>query len=280
VSGNTKVHQQRHAKSRVCGIHSPATWLALTAGVTPTTLRPAFLFAHADDAAFSAFFALVETGAQALDVIVCAGLPPVAMPGCWDKQCGFSSAAQARQHRLREHRTLCRHLGIRSIALDVRDGQYGTAASDYLQATGPCADAIRRAGANIILTHCRWPDHPDHRRVVGLARKVGERLAIPVAFTCDRPYFCCSATCCEVIRDEQPAGQMWSVALPEDIWRQKAAAVQFYASQHSALASAFGPSWSGVRRLGRECYGTLSKAIPRNREDNDPSEPQRDTRRP
>jgi len=277
VSSDTTVHQVRRARSRVCrGIESPAAWLALLAGVSRAKLRPAFVFAHPDDATFSAFFALVETGAQALDVIICAGLPPVAKPGRWDRQCGFSSAAEARQCRLSEHKTLCKDLGICSIALDMRDGQYGAAPLEYFQAAGLCGDAIRRAGANIIVTHCPWPDHADHKRVVRLARKIGGQLGIPVAFTCDRPYFCCSAASCELIRGKQSNGQTWSIVLPKQIWSQKKTAVQIYASQHSALTSAFGPNWSGVRRLGRECYRTLLKAPP----DNDLSEYAHDTRLP
>ena len=222
-------------------------------------LRPAFVFAHADDAVFSSFFALIETGPQALDLVICAGLPMNDQAGPWDKLCGFTSSADARRCRLAEHKCVGRFVGIHSIALDELDGQYGDALP---RAAGTTAESIvkamRSARTNIVLTHGWSSDHPDHRRIVALAQSAGEILALPVVFTCDRPYSSCSAQTCEFL-GKPPRGRRMSIALPDDIWELKMRAVRLYASQSFALRGAFGPHWCTRPSLGRECHLFISK---------------------
>src|SRR5438067_1565198 len=91
----------------------------------PRLQRPAFLFAHPDDAVLSAFQAMVQAATSALDVVVCAGRPMSPEPGQWDRNSGFLGSAQARSARLGEHRGACEEIGVRSVSLDVLDGQYG-----------------------------------------------------------------------------------------------------------------------------------------------------------
>lgn len=258
MSGNANFHNGRKGRYSDPEIQSPFTWLASVIGISQEMLRPVFVFAHPDDAAFSAFFALIETRSQALDIVVCAGLPPSAELGSWDRQCGFSSSRDAIQVRRREHEVLCQFLRIRSKMLDGLDDQYCDAYRGSFQfAVSPILDMIRSDRANIIITHCWSPIHPDHRRVVAFARDAAYRLRIPVVFTCDRPYFSCSAEYCQSSLGKKPLSMTCSITLPKAIWCLKAEAIQFYISQHSALKSAFGLGWSDIRRIGRECYSIV-----------------------
>jgi LmbE family N-acetylglucosaminyl deacetylase len=258
VKRNTDSRGRLTSSDRRPRLPSVAPWLASLAGITPEELRPAFVFAHTDDAVFASFFAMFELGPQALDLVVCAGLPKSKEAGPWDRECGFSSCADARQGRLAEHKSACRLVGIRSITLDELDSQYSGSVPRGTRTKRLMLNAMRSARSNIVLTHGCASDHPDHRRVGALAQGAAEQLALPVVFTCDRPYFCCSAGNCASL-GEQPRGCRMSVGLPDNIWKLKMLAVGLYASQHPALLAAFGPSWRARRRLGRECYLSTGK---------------------
>jgi LmbE family N-acetylglucosaminyl deacetylase len=258
VKNETCPDSRSHSSCRHSGVPSPVPWLAALAGVARKGLRPAFVYAHADDAVFSSFFALIETGQQALDLLICAGVPKRNEAGLWDKQCGFASSVDARRRRLAEHERVCQSVGIRSIALAEVDAQYEEPTPEPAATTAALmVTALQYARTNIVLTHGWSSDHPDHRRATALAQLAGAQLMVPVVFTCDRPYYSCSARTCGS-REEPPHGPRRSIALPDDVWDLKMRAVRLYSSQHAALCAAFGRGWCTRRRLGRECYRAIS----------------------
>ena len=207
-------YSRSRSSSRRAGAPSPAPWLAALAGVARKALRPAFVYAHADDAVFSSFFALIETGQQAVDLLICAGVPQRNEAGPWDKQCGFASSVDARRRRLAEHKRVCQSVGIRSIALAEVDAQYEEPLPEAATTAASMVTSLRSARTNIVLTHGWSSNHPDHRRAAALAQLAGAQLMVPVVFTCDRPYYSCSERTCESL-GEPRRGPRRSIALPK-----------------------------------------------------------------
>jgi LmbE family N-acetylglucosaminyl deacetylase len=249
---------QRHNSQNDVGNSSPAQWLASEMASSELALRPAFVFAHPDDAALSAFYALAETGPRALDVLVCAGRPRAKVPGIWDNQCGFATSHEARVRRLGEHKGVIRMIGANSVALAIVDGQYGDTPDELWHRAGRMAVAhMQSTKSNVVITHCWSPEHVDHQHAVTLARGAARELQIPIVFTCDRPYLSCSADQCHPVGVSSPGYTTCSFLLPTPIWAKKLATIASYSSQLTALSIAFGQSWCDESNLRLECYSVV-----------------------
>jgi LmbE family N-acetylglucosaminyl deacetylase len=232
---------------------SPTRWLVKIC--TKSTLRPALVFAHFDDAPLSAFSVLADTRFDALNIVVCGGKPQNQEPGVWDRQCGFSCSNHAFTHRLQEYEAVNREVRCGSITLDIVDGQYQTGQPDrWDQARRKATVLIRRHRSNVIITHGWRSEHPDHRLVVDLASKVSEELQIPLILTCDRPYFSCSGGQCRSLASRKTTSLTCSFFLHDSDWTTKIRSIALFGSQHSALSAAFGEGWCDEAHLRYECY--------------------------
>jgi LmbE family N-acetylglucosaminyl deacetylase len=210
--------------------------------------RPAFIFAHADDAVLSAFTALAPPHEYALDIVACGGAPGIPEPGPWDRLCGFASSAAARNTRLAEQLRVCHDLGLAPGQLDLADGQYGKqAAADVRTAVDQAEAMCRQASCDVIVTHRPDALHADHQLTATVANAVAGHLQIPVVRVCDRPYVECSSEGCDNV-----TGQ--GIRLNDLQWHSKQRVIRIYMSQLGALTNAFGTDWSARHRLGWECY--------------------------
>lgn len=204
----------------------------------------------------SAFFALWEARSSALDLVVCAGRPSSPQPGAWDATCGFASSGQAHDVRAAEHRQACGLVETPTFSVGLLDSQYGGSSKmAWVAAVDDIVTRLQTAEATLIVTHTPKATHADHRRVVRVARESARRLGIPVLYTCDRPYFACTTSrCCSGRPRHSSYSWAVTVSLPPIVWNAKCQALACYASQHSALHTAFGRKWHRKETLGRECY--------------------------
>jgi LmbE family N-acetylglucosaminyl deacetylase len=216
--------------------------------------RPAFIFAHADDAVLSAFAVLSAPHENALDIVACGGVPKTSEPGPWDRLCGFASSRAAKKTRMAEQLQICKNLGLTPGQLDLIDSQYETQETTDIRTTVSQAETLcRQASCSVIVTHRPDAMHIDHQRVAAVAKAVATRLGKPIIQVCDRPYIDCSNEGCDNLTGR-------GIRLNDLLWQSKQQAIQIYLSQLSALASAFGTGWSARNRVGWECYELIIKS--------------------
>jgi LmbE family N-acetylglucosaminyl deacetylase len=253
---NTRLHL-RSSNHQPCAFSSPKSWASSLIEPRDLLDRPVFMFAHPDDAVFSAFFALSEAAENGLDLIVCARNSRNRAAARWDRLCGFTSARHAQTVRFTEHAEVCKSLGVSSFRLNVLDKQYGGSHSRvWSSALNRAAQIVYDFKGTVLVTHSLVAVHPDHRKVVTLARKLSGELQIPILHTCDRPYFECTNSRCSprIASHGMKATSAAFFHLTPRVFKAKLAAISFYASQQGGLVAAFGTGWNSVGRLGNECY--------------------------
>lgn len=263
VAGTLDVTMDSYAAIGSCASGATSFWSHLAN--QELRRRPVFLFAHPDDAVISAFFALWDARSSALDLVVCAGRPSTPQPGPWDTACGFVSSGQAHETRAAEHQQACSLVETPTFSIGLQDNQYGGSSKGaWVAALDDITARLHAAQATLIVTHSPQAMHPDHRRVVRVARESARRIGVPVLYTCDRPYFVCTAGRCCSGRARR-SSHSWAVTacLPPIVWNAKRQALACYASQRSALLAAFGRKWHWKETLGRECYLLSHPQAPR-----------------
>ncbi|MDK1471960.1 PIG-L family deacetylase [Streptomyces sp. 549] len=117
---------------------------------------------HFDDAALSLGGLLPLLPRPAVVVTVHGGAPP---PGAetswWDRECGFSTAAEAHRVRVAEDAEACALLGARPVPLDEPDGPYRDAERGFPS----LVPLLRRASADARVLLPLGTNQPDHARV-------------------------------------------------------------------------------------------------------------------
>lgn len=219
-------------------------------------LRPAFLYAHADDMVLSAALAAMRAARSGLDLLLCSAAPEyIGETTSWDAICGLGRPAEAMATRLNEHLRACGHLGLTTIGLGGYDGQYGVAETrdDREKAIVTACDALSAWSADCLFTHSPRGTHPDHLRAYATAASVARRIDLPLVVTCDRPYESCDEWQCPHVA----AGPLrTSVLLSEAEWEMKGEALGMYKSQIGPLQDGWDAARFTSATLGRECYTT------------------------
>ncbi len=208
--------------------------------------RPAFVYAHSDDAALSASALMMGDFQAKLDILVCGALPQSNVLSSWDKRSGFSNSTSAMKTRLDEHDRFRSAARVDGQQLEVKDRAYGEDCNAWNLATAQLLQSATLFNADVVVTHCTRARHKDHIRTVEMVHHVAEALDIPVVYTCDRPYFACTLSCENTLAN--------NVRLDDDTWAAKEVLVDIYASQHLALRDEFGDTWRSRERLGFECW--------------------------
>jgi len=228
-----------------------------------STQRVAFLFAHPDDSVLSATAALVARRSATLDVIVCGAMPDANTIGSWDALCGFASSTQAFSARLAEHARVCATVGIASAVLPLLDRQYVVEHTparwqDVLNEAEAVLGTFR---PDVLVSHNIYSGHEDHRQTAILAETLASRFRVHLVTVCDRPYFRCKVLrCYGGIPARGSGARRLTLSQTSKLWRTKEMLVSLYASQQSALASAFGRDWNAHPVLGTECF-TYAEAL-------------------
>jgi LmbE family N-acetylglucosaminyl deacetylase len=213
--------------------------------------RPAFIFAHVDDAAFSAFSALWTSNENALDVAVCLGVPTTEVLSPWDKLCGFLTSKEAILERRREHKKACVLTKAKPLILNILDDQYGECNQHMWQKnTQFLTDYLERLQNTVIFTHSKVSTHPDHIRVRCMAERIAICLQLPVVYTCDRPYFYCSTSNCH----SENSIYKRHITTLGNLLNRKLELIECFSSQYQALNESFGFRWNHHEVLGQECY--------------------------
>jgi LmbE family N-acetylglucosaminyl deacetylase len=143
---------------------------------------------HFDDAAFSVAGAAVGFAGDVTFVTVHGGPPtdPCALSE-WDRDCGFTSGAQAAAARAAEDLSACAVLGVGTIHLPLPDGPYldDTSAVRVMSA---CLSPVL-AGADLVLAPAGIGSHPDHLRVRDVVLSLlAHRTDDTVRLFADLPY--------------------------------------------------------------------------------------------
>jgi LmbE family N-acetylglucosaminyl deacetylase len=241
-----------------------------------------FLFAHYDDAVFSASLAEHASSAPSVDMVLCTAIPSGGSwrsvvsasklrrvvgyvrgrraHTTWDRQCGFQEPRQALIHRANEHRAACTLLGADTADLGGLDSQYGSmSAKDEKRCRQEALDMVNERGIRVIVTHPPDAEHPDHRRASRIARWVSEQARADMIVVCDRPYAVCTVATCANSTATQGMTS-FRVCLRGTDWELKRKAVQCYSSQISALEKSFSHSWTDAEYLAVECYHRIPTA--------------------
>ena len=142
---------------------------------------------HLDDAALSlgatiARASQVRSGVSVVTVL--AGDPESSAPAsAWDRECGFSSAAEATRGRRAEDKRACEILGAEPVWLPFGDEEHDRGGNDdeIWASLSPLLD-----GAGVVLVPGYPLAHLDH---AWLTRLVVERsVGIPIALYVEQPY--------------------------------------------------------------------------------------------